>query len=175
MRILAIDPSITSLGYAYEAPQGVVTGKVVPKKLKGLERLEYVLESVEGLLATTRPDLVVYEGYAMGKFAGRSFDLGELGGLLKMAIWTRRIRILLVPPSSLKLFATGKGNADKEAVMKAMSKHRGALFTSDDEADAYALLQLGIAFCDARQMPRDRRHFKHAAIRGCEIIKACGC
>ena len=74
----------------------------------------------------------------MSRFANRAFDLGELGGVLKLLVFEYRIPLLLVPPTCLKLYATGKGNADKGQVMVAMAKIRKRLFSCDDEADAYA-------------------------------------
>lgn len=174
MRILGIDPSLTSLGYAHTTISGgAVVGSVRPKKVTGLVRLAYIRDQVQALLETVEPMLVAYEGYAMGRFVGRSFDRAELGGVLKAMCFDRKIRILLVPPTCLKLFATGKGNADKDAVRVAMAKHRGSFFSSDDEADAYGLLLMGLAFCDSRQRPRDPRHYKHSALRGCELVEAC--
>jgi crossover junction endodeoxyribonuclease RuvC len=171
--VLGIDPSLTSLGFAYYTKEGLpIVGTVKPKKVKGLARLLYLRTQVQAVLDVAKPQLIAYEGYAMGRFAGRAFDLGELGGVLKLFFFERKIPLLLVPPSSLKLFATGIGNADKQRVMAVMSKHRGRAFSSDDEADAYALLQVGIAFRDGRQRPRDPRHFKCTALRGCELVQA---
>ena len=152
MMVLGIDPSLTSLGYAYMAGGQAVVGSITPKKIRGLPRLAYIRDTLEAIVEDAQPTLVAYEGYAMGRFAGggRLADLGELGGVLKLALHERNIAILLVPPSSLKLFATGKGNSDKGQVMVAMARHRGRLFSSDDEADAYALLQMGIAYSDRR-------------------------
>lgn len=175
MRVLGIDPSLTSLGYAFfSGDRQPEIHRVRPKGLRGLERLRYLRDTVSAVVEETESTLVAYEGYAMGRFAGggRSFDLGELGGVLKLTLFERKIPILLVPPTCLKLFATGKGNADKDKVMTSMAKHRGQLFASDDEADAYALLLMGMAYCDARLRPRDRRHYQHVALRGCELLDA---
>lgn len=172
MLVLGIDPSLTSTGYAIGDGRMVTTGTIKPKKLTGPERLLFIQAAIENMLDERDISLVAYEGYAMGRFAGRSFDLGELGGVLKTTIYRRKIPLLLVPPTSLKLFATGKGNADKDQVKVAMSQDRGQLFTSDDEADAYALYRMGVAACDPRQRPRDRRHYRHAALRGCELVSA---
>lgn len=174
-RILGIDPSLTSLGYAFVAANGkTVTGTVRSKFVTGPQRLRGIRDAVLNILNDAQPTLVAYEGYAMGRFSGggRAFDLGELGGVLKLMIFESKIQLLLVPPTSLKLFATGSGRADKDAVRVAMAKHRGQLFKSDDEADAYALFLMGSLFCDARQRPRDPRHFRYTALRGCELVQA---
>jgi len=171
MNIIGLDPSLTSLGYACSSSTGAVrVGTVRPKKMKGLDRIAFIRDQVHGLIEEVQPELVAYEGYAMGRFAGRAFDLGELGGVLKLMLFERKIRLLLVPPTCLKLFATGKGNADKDRVMAAMAKERGKLFTYDDEADAYALYLMGLAYSDRRHRPRDPRHYRHTALRGCELV-----
>lgn len=172
MNILSIDPSLTSLGYAHTAGETVVVGSIQPKGLKGLQRLEFLRSFVAQRLDDCNPVLVAYEGYAMGRFAGggRLADLGELGGVLKMELFKRRIPILLIPPACLKLFATGKGNADKDKVRVAMAKLRGRLFANDDEADAYGLYRMGLAYSERRHRPRDPRHYMNTALGGCELV-----
>lgn len=171
MTILAIDPSLTSLGYAYEGSKRIEVGCVRPKD-KGLQRLCRLRDEVRTLLDTHQPTLVAYEGYAMGiRGGGRVFDLGELGGVLKMEIYGRGIPILLVPPSNLKLFVTGHGGTKgKDAMMQVLAKHRGRLFSRDDEADAYGLVLVGRSWLYPSTRPRDRRHHERRALRGCEIV-----
>ncbi len=174
MNIMGIDPSLTCLGFAYSVNgEQAVVGTVRPKKLKGLDRIAFIRDQVQEMFDEAAPELIAYEGYAMGRFAGggRLADLGELGGVLKLMAFERKIPLLLVPPTCLKLFATGKGNADKDRVMAAMAKERGKLFSADDEADAYALYLMGKAFSDRRHRPRDPRHYRHTALRGCELVR----
>jgi hypothetical protein len=54
--------------------------------------------------------------------------------------------------------------------MACMAEHRGRKFESDDEADAYGLMLMGMHFCSPRRRPRNRRHFRHRALAGCEVI-----
>lgn len=170
MRILGIDPSLTSLGYAY-TDEGTISCGTVKPKTRGLERLLQLREEVTELFDRVTPTLVAYEGYAMGQFGGRMFDRAELGGVLKMLAYDRDVPILVVPPTSLKLFVTGKGNSKgKEEVMKVLAKHRGRLFKGDDEADAYGLTLMGMAWTSARHRPRERSHYVHRALRGCELV-----
>lgn len=174
MNILAIDPSLTSTGYAYGGiGSRAAVGTIVPRKMTGLFRLAYLRAEVEKLITLAWPDLVAYEGYAMSRFANRAFDLGELGGVLKSTVYAYRIPLLIVPPSCLKLYATGRGNADKPMVMAEMAKRRGRLFASDDEADAYALWLMGGEVLDRRSRVRDPRHFRNVALQGCSIVDVC--
>lgn len=173
MRVMSVDPSLTSLGYAYhiDGEEGVCT--VRPKRLQGLQRLTYIRDEVLLQLSTVQPSLLVFEGYAMGRAAFRAFDLGELGGILKVAIYEKGVPLLLVPPTNLKLFATGSGRADKDAVRIAMNRVGGILFANDDEADAYGLLQMGLAFLSSRHRPRLKGHYKNVALSGCSLV-SCG-
>lgn len=173
--MLAIDPSLTSTGYAFRSQSGqetaTVVGSIQPKKMRGMERILFIEDRIKGLVAELQPKRVVYEGYAMGVRSGHVFDRAELGGVLKRFIWEQGIDIILVPPKSLKLFATGNGNADKDAMMRVLAQHRGRLFNNSDEADAYGLLLCGEAFCDRRLLPRVRGNYKHAAVAGFEVVK----
>jgi crossover junction endodeoxyribonuclease RuvC len=176
MRIMGVDPSLTATGYASVADHGkITTGLLLTKHMRGLERLQFIRNYLAHVLDEVDPSLVAYEGYAMGVPAGkgRAFDLGELGGVLKLMLWERKIPILIVPPTSLKLFATGSGNADKEQVKKKMARHRGGLFKSGDEADAYALLLMGMAYSERRLRPRDPRQYQNVALRGTVLVGAC--
>lgn len=172
MRILGIDPSLTSTGFAYLTPahESIQVG-TASTKLRGYERLDYLRSRVTKLLEHVKPELVVYEGYAMGIRGGRVFDLGELGGILKMEMYDRSIPVLLVPPSNLKQFVTGNGGAKgKELMMTTLARHRGRLFAKDDEADAYGLVLMGRAWKNPRLRPRAREHHANRALRGCQIV-----
>lgn len=59
-----------------------------------------------------RVSSVCLEGYAFGA-RGLVFQIGENTGVLKQSIWNQNIPITIVPPTVIKKFATGKGNANK--------------------------------------------------------------
>jgi crossover junction endodeoxyribonuclease RuvC len=183
VRVVAIDPSLRSTGFAYTHYRrrainfDIVTGTIPTDKLRGVPRLEHVVDKIQSLIDNVRPELMVMEGYAMGAPRGKggnnnSFSIGELGGVLKFAIYKSRIPLLLVPPTSLKLFATGKGNANKEVVMEAISKHSGRVFSSDDEADAYGLLQMGLMTLELNSSTKATESHLIRALQGCEIVAA---
>ena len=85
-------------------------------------------------------------------------------------ILERGIDILLVPPTTLKMFITGKGNADKEAVAIAVQNSLDVSFSTSDQYDAAGLLTMGEAYLDNRLLPRDRRHHKRRAIQSCSFL-----
>lgn len=171
--VLGIDPSLNGTGVAFRlSDNSIQTLRISPGTRRGMERIGYVSDVVAGLLDTYQPGLVVYEDYAFG-YRGKSntiFTLGELGGVLKLLLLRAGIDILLVPPSSLKVFATGSGSAGKQDVGLALKQHIGVSFKTDDQNDAAWLLLLGEASTDLRLLPRDRSHYKRRAVAGCTKV-----
>jgi Holliday junction resolvasome RuvABC endonuclease subunit len=63
-------------------------------------------------------DYVLLENYAFaGK--GKVFDIAECTGLLKQKMYLNNIKFDVVAPTTIKKFATGKGNATKEDMYEA--------------------------------------------------------
>lgn len=61
-------------------------------------------------------DQVALEGYAYAATSNRVFQIAENTGLLKYKLFQNSIPVTIVPPTEVKKFATGKGNADKNSV-----------------------------------------------------------
>lgn len=132
MKVLCIDPSLTSLGYAEDDG---TTGVVQPKS-RGVERLaeldEWMIQKSAGV------DVVYLEGYAYAR-ANQAHQIGELGGVLRLVLHYAGVEVVVVPPASLKKFATGKGNATKELMVSVATKRSGRVFDGSDESDAWLL------------------------------------
>jgi Holliday junction resolvasome RuvABC endonuclease subunit len=65
------------------------------------------------------------EGYAFGA-KGQVFNIGENTGILKFKLAERVANTMSVfPPSTIKKFATGKGNANKELMYEAFVEETG--------------------------------------------------
>src|ERR1039458_47355 len=96
------------------------------------------------------------EDYSFGS-KGRVFNLAENMGLLKYKFWKYDMKFDLVPPTVLKKFATGKGNAKKEDMYENFVKETGVdlqekLFPGrklgnpvTDIVDSYYLMKWGFA------------------------------
>lgn len=87
---------------------------------------------------------VFVEGYAFARPQQAHF-LGELGGVIRDRLITHGIPYIDVPPTKLKKFVTGKGNANKEQMAVGTYKRWGREFATNDEVDAFALAMLGWA------------------------------
>jgi crossover junction endodeoxyribonuclease RuvC len=133
MSVVGLDLSLTSTGVA----DGNGTRRFCPKS-RGIERLH----DFYTWAAAVRADLVMMEGYSYGS-RGKVFDIGEMGGVVKLALSMRGVPFIIVPPSTLKKYATGKGNAGKDEVLSAAIR-AGFAGSNNDEADAWWLRHMGL-------------------------------
>ncbi len=91
---------------------------------------------------------IVMEDYAM-RAIGNVCDIAEAAGTLKEKLYTELQvsphHLLLCTPQHLKMFATNKGNAKKEEVLKAVYKRWDMDTDDNDIADAYVLSHICLA------------------------------
>jgi len=143
MSIVGLDLSLTSTGVALDGG----TFRIRPKN-KGVERLRLIRGELQSFLADMDAveciDLVVIEGYSFGSRGRAVFNIGELGGVVRVMLHEESYDFVEVPPTSLKKFATGKGNAPKDAVL-ASAIRAGFRGDNNDEADAWWLWKMGYA------------------------------
>ena len=139
MRILAIDPSLTATGLCY--PDG--TTETLKTRLTGMERLEWLRDYVA--IYAEDADLVVIEGYSYGSKGRAVVNIGELGGVLRLWLYEYGPPYVEIPPSCLKRYATGKGNASKDDMLQAAVVRSGHTFCDNNAADAWWLWQAALA------------------------------
>lgn len=154
---------------AYRIAGRLVTERVEPGALRGLPRLGYIRKRLLDAIDKCRPDLVVFEDYVMGfrKGTGRLAHLGEVGGALKLAVWSMGLDVMIVPSATLKSVVAGSGKADKAAVQKALRVKYGYHVPQEDEADATALLLIGEAHCGSGELNLDKK--RREAISRCDV------
>ena len=88
-------------------------GSIYPEWSSPEHRFENLAKWSLGVLSQHRVSSVNLENYAMGA-SGKVFHIGENTGLLKHSMWKNGIEFVVTPPTVIKKFATGKGNANKE-------------------------------------------------------------
>jgi Holliday junction resolvasome RuvABC endonuclease subunit len=135
IRVVGCDPSLTALGLA--TPEGPRT---LTTRLRGPVRLAWLRDEVLTALdlhddPTAWTALAAVEGYSYDS-GHAAHQLGELGGVLRLAFWERRIPYVVIPPSTLKQYATGRGNAGKEEVLAAAIRRLGYQGHDHNQADA---------------------------------------
>lgn len=137
-RVVGLDLSLTATGIA--SPDGTTT--VLATKLRGCERLIDLRDRTRK--ACELADLVALEGYSFGSRNSHAHALGELGGVVRVALHVASVRFVEVPPSSLKKYATGKGNAGKEEMLAAAIRRLGYDGHDNNEADALWLRAMAL-------------------------------
>lgn len=144
--VVALDLSLTATGWAHNdcylggAPWTV--GTFTAGKLRGLERLVALRFRVLGLLADGYDRLVIEDSLVR---SSSSKVIGELHGAIKLALYDAGYpEPVLVAPASLKLYATGKGNAGKPEMLSSAIQRLGYTGSDPDEVDALWLMAMGL-------------------------------
>jgi Holliday junction resolvasome RuvABC endonuclease subunit len=141
MNVLGLDLSLTCTGAA--GRNGTGTFKSLHR---GMQRLAQLRDAV--LLAASGPgdpvDLVVIEDYAFHKADAHAHALGELGGVVRLALFEAGVPYVDVKASSVKKYATGKGNAPKEGMLAAAIRRLDYQGQSFDEVDALWLRAMAL-------------------------------
>jgi crossover junction endodeoxyribonuclease RuvC len=137
--VVGLDLSLAASGVA--TPGGTFCLK---PRTKGMERLLEIRRSVDAFVWDFgRPaDLVVVEGYAYAAHQ-MAHQLGEVGGVIKLYLHEHGFRVAVVPPAKLRKYATGAGNAAKEAALATAVKRSGIEFRTHHEAEAWWLRMMG--------------------------------
>lgn len=84
------------------------------------ERYENIASWVLNIVAPFKEEehYILIEDYSFGS-KGRVFNLAENCGILKYMLYKHGYKFFTVPPSVIKKYATGKGNADKQKMYDA--------------------------------------------------------
>lgn len=117
----------------------VLNGKKGTPKLFGIDRLAYIRDQVMEILLEYKVEFISLEGYSYGSVGRSLFELGEVGGAVRILSYDLGIRFEVVPPKTLKKYITGNGNADKEIMKNSVESKYKKTFETSDETDAYGL------------------------------------
>lgn len=163
--VLGIDPSLTGFAICYSVPgRGLLEGRWSSKPTDGsvdarMERIEQLVRGTLDIVAAHKPALILIENYAYNATGGMAFDRAELGGVLRWEL-RRRLKLSESPckiiepaPSTLKKFTTGDGSAKKPAMVSAIATLQGRQIKTEDQADAAALCELGLALTGQKPPP----------------------
>jgi Holliday junction resolvasome RuvABC endonuclease subunit len=115
----------------YEGVYGQVEGKLMNTWKDNVDRFSQLADMVREFIFYQWPEdteapSIGLEGYAMGA-KGQVFNIGENTGILKYYLsYIEDWDVTTYAPSSVKKFATEKGNANKELMYEAFIKETGA-------------------------------------------------
>lgn len=134
--VIGIDPSLAATGIAYPngSTSSVGGGADQPR------RLLHLYDAIR--VGSTNADLAVVEDLpanAMG--AGRT---GMAQGVVRLALLVGEVPFVLVPPATLKKFATGSGTASKSDLRLQLWRRAELDLRDDNETDAWWLREIGL-------------------------------
>ena len=169
MKVIGLDLSLASAGIARATvadgldPQTFTcavgrAGQAGATLAERWYRLDAQRERIIGEIGAARPDLVVVEAPSFGSQHGQQHDRSGLWWLVTDALFSTLIPVAEVAPSTLKVWATGRGTTrgdtkvTKTDVRQEIRRTYGHLFDipspahgGNDIADAIALVTLGLA------------------------------
>jgi crossover junction endodeoxyribonuclease RuvC len=144
MIVLGIDLSLTGTGLSVvEGDRLLFSECYKPKNKSGPTRLIEIRHKVSETIDKYQPELICIEGYSFGSRGRALFQIGELGGLIRVLLHKTGIKWLEITPSQVKKFAAGVGNCGKDIIMQQVYKRWGMEFKTSDEADAFILAKIG--------------------------------
>lgn len=140
-KIIGLDLSLTGTGIAGDG----WTETISHPKLRGHARLQAILNDIAKF--TIGADMVVVEGPAYGsQAAGRQQGQHERAGLWWLTthkLWKSDTWIAVAPPNKLKQYATGKGNAGKDDIVREVTRRFDWFGGDNNAADALVLAAMG--------------------------------
>lgn len=191
MRVLGIDPSLTSTGIAViTADLHIATHRVEsapPKRAKGdktpvslLERRERIRGIVDRATALVLPwhhrvDLAVIEGPSYGSVGAGQWERGWLWGALVDRLAIAEVPVAVVPPTVRAKWATGSGAAGKSPVAVHLSRMWPELdpdAMSDDEWDSVALCSIGAQHLEMLPVELARHREQLGKVAWPELVSA---
>lgn len=135
---------------------GNIHGILIPEWECNEERYNIICDWATSILTKLKVTDVCLEGYAMGSQKGMLFNIAENTSLLKTFMWKNGIKFIIPAPTQIKKFATGKGNAKKDAMGECFIKETGVMLHEimgkkridmkpcNDIVDSYYMLKFGL-------------------------------
>ncbi|ASU81542.1 hypothetical protein CDO52_00925 [Nocardiopsis gilva YIM 90087] len=147
-RVVGLDLSVSATGVAWDSGQPDFIGSDREGDARLIDIREAVRIVVGGCPPGTRGtnrwvDLVVIEDVPPVR-ANAIAKLGMVHGVVRSMLIEVGVPYALVPPASLKKFATGKGAATKPDMRMALYQRTGDDLRDDNEVDAAWLRLMGL-------------------------------
>lgn len=140
-RVVGVDPSLTATGIATRDGCSTITTKP-GGWASDLHRLQFIAAAVRTVARDA--DLVVIEGLAFMSKNGKASDRAGLHWLIRDRLDAAGVRVAVVTPTARAKYATGKGNAGKDAVLIEVVRRLPIHVADNNEADAAVLLAMGL-------------------------------
>jgi crossover junction endodeoxyribonuclease RuvC len=163
MITIGIDLSLTGTGICAINDGKIFISKLIKSKREGdtptleIERMDGIVdEAIRDVLIYDASgevcvDLVLLEGISyMSKNTTALSQLSGLSYMVRSRLSLLDIPFVIVAPSTLKKFITGKGNSPKDIMMMEIYKGWGETITNNNIADAFGLAMVGQYLLDPK-------------------------
>jgi Holliday junction resolvasome RuvABC endonuclease subunit len=140
---VGVDPSATSTGLAVITPElTLATTTIRPKELRLGARLKFIQDELLAFVKNQNIQRIYscIEGPSL-ESTNQADTLGQVRGVILVTLENLGAVVTVVPPTTLKKFATRSGSADKEDMIAAAFTKWNVVL-KDDAADAAWLAQL---------------------------------
>lgn len=154
--VVGLDLSLTGTGVACCGDTRTIKSDA---KLPIEPRVDCILSdlfSAVDTLSNESASLFVIEGLAFASKTGKVAERAFLHHEVRYQLWKSGKKFVIVPPNTLKLFVSGKGNSDKDTMVIATTKlwpEFGA--KNNNESDAVGLYQMGVTYCMGKPLGTD--------------------
>ena len=133
MIYMGVDQSLTGTGVVVIKDDKIIHQQlIVSEKTKNTKspsidytrRLVKIKNEIKNIILTVDPNYIALEGMAFGARGRAIFDIGGLSHILRECFLSLGIPFIIVPPTILKKYWTGKGTANKGDMINE-AKNRG--------------------------------------------------
>jgi crossover junction endodeoxyribonuclease RuvC len=154
MIVLGLDLSLVGTGYVLLEDGKMKEQKLIKSKPSGknsVKELERLI-TIRSQITLPNIDLAVIEGLAfMARNSVSLVQLSALNYMVREHLYINKIPFLIVAPSTLKKFVTGRGNAKKDEMLLETYKRLNESFSNDNLCDAFGLAHCGSAVLGDKQ------------------------
>lgn len=141
---VGLDLSLTGTGLiVLNQDQKIIEQKLISTKsnMEIEERIMKIWDEIKFIENIIHRESIGIEGISYGSSKNPIIfsELVALNFYVRIKLKENNINPIIIAPTSLKKFVTGKGNIKKELMLKEIFKRWGADFNDNNLADAYAL------------------------------------
>jgi len=162
MTTLGLDLSLTNTGVCILSEKEHVLRNIKSKPqgdtpVDELLRIKGILSDIEDIITDGEYEieLVAIEGLAfMARNTTALVQLSALNYLTRNLLYEYNKPFVIVAPTSLKKFITGKGVAPKDTMMLEVYKRYNTSILDNNTCDAFALAQCAMAFTKGEKLPK---------------------
>jgi len=141
---VGLDLSLTSTGFALKQGQviSLESIKTEPKDFPNdLARMAHIRDVVLRKIPIG-VSMVCAEDFFSGFPPGSGIRLAMLAAIVRLALFEKKMSVMVVSPSSLKKYILGKGSGQKSLILRETYRRYGIDCKNDDEADAAVLCHI---------------------------------